>query len=422
MIHASKIKTSIAIFGPLCHKGDSGLGYFNYQFVKYFEDRGALHKVYCLTLKDSRVNIEIPSSKLSVLTDNLFFKAMYYGLKLVKKAVPGFSDRYYTEVIFDFWLKHIISFDEEDILLCLKPVTPQLIRKAKSKNVMVVTLADIAHPEFIYSEMKKIEARYGIKDKSSYTLLKRIKRLTRAFNDSDIVIPRASSQFINKTYLEKGVRHIYRLQSETGVNMNLYSLRRNFNKHTESVNFVSVAQFSYKKGLPLLLEVWNELVSEGSFLGHLHIIGSLDTSTKKVVKKHFQHIPQVTFHDYTVKVHEIYPQYDVFIASSISDSGPRTVIEAMACGLPAIVSNHCGTADLVEDGLNGFTYDPFDLARLKSLITWFVNHKDKIQIMGKQANQKAKSLSYDNFLEEMYFAILDKYKERQTDISTYKTA
>jgi glycosyltransferase involved in cell wall biosynthesis len=138
----------------------------------------------------------------------------------------------------------------------------------------------------------------------------------------------------------------------------------------------------------------------------------MDASTRKLINQHFSQLPQVTFHNYTVKIHEIYPQYDVFIASSVSDSGPRTVIEALACGLPAIVSSHCGTADLVENGLNGFTYEPFDLDRLKSLIMWFVDHRDKVELMGLKAHNRAKTLSYDNFLEEMYHTIVREYEKR----------
>ncbi len=37
----------------------------------------------------------------------------------------------------------------------------------------------------------------------------------------------------------------------------------------------------------------------------------------------------------------------------------------MAAGLPVLVSNRCGCArDLVREGVNGFTFDPFDVEEL----------------------------------------------------------
>ena len=45
------------------------------------------------------------------------------------------------------------------------------------------------------------------------------------------------------------------------------------------------------------------------------------------------------------------------------------VNEAMAAGLPALVSNRCGCApDLVEEGRNGFTFDPYDAEELARLM------------------------------------------------------
>ena len=46
--------------------------------------------------------------------------------------------------------------------------------------------------------------------------------------------------------------------------------------------------------------------------------------------------------------------------------------EAMASGLPVIVSNHCGCAlDLVHQGVNGFTFDPYDIKDLNNLLQQF---------------------------------------------------
>ena len=45
------------------------------------------------------------------------------------------------------------------------------------------------------------------------------------------------------------------------------------------------------------------------------------------------------------------------------------VNEAMAAGLPVLVSDRCGCApDLVEVGVNGFTFDPCDVEELAGLM------------------------------------------------------
>ena len=58
-----------------------------------------------------------------------------------------------------------------------------------------------------------------------------------------------------------------------------------------------------------------------------------------------------------------------FIHASTTEQWGLVVNEAMACGLPVIVSERCGCAqDLVQDGVNGFRFDPLDTERLAELM------------------------------------------------------
>lgn len=58
-----------------------------------------------------------------------------------------------------------------------------------------------------------------------------------------------------------------------------------------------------------------------------------------------------------------------FIHASTTEQWGLVVNEAMACGLPVLVSNRCGCAsDLVREGHNGFTFDPGDTEQLAKLM------------------------------------------------------
>ena len=72
-------------------------------------------------------------------------------------------------------------------------------------------------------------------------------------------------------------------------------------------------------------------------------------------------IPQTPYSEQV----NVFNQNDIFVLPSVNEPIGIVVPEAMACGLPVVVSDTCGAKTYVKDGVNGFifkTYDYFDLA------------------------------------------------------------
>jgi glycosyltransferase involved in cell wall biosynthesis len=62
-----------------------------------------------------------------------------------------------------------------------------------------------------------------------------------------------------------------------------------------------------------------------------------------------------------VSIRKLLATADFFCLPSLSDANPLTVIEALWAGLPLIVSKYTGNyPELVQDGENGFIFDPLD--------------------------------------------------------------
>ena len=58
-----------------------------------------------------------------------------------------------------------------------------------------------------------------------------------------------------------------------------------------------------------------------------------------------------------------------FIHASTTEQWGLVVNEAMASGLPVLVSNRCGCAqDLVQEGVNGYTFDPYNVEQMAELM------------------------------------------------------
>ena len=84
----------------------------------------------------------------------------------------------------------------------------------------------------------------------------------------------------------------------------------------------------------------------------------------------------------------LYSAVDVFIAPSIQDNLPNTVMEALACGTPCVAFNIGGMPDLIDDRQNGYlatAYEPEDLARG---ISWIIEDPERWQNLSACARSK----------------------------------
>ena len=83
-----------------------------------------------------------------------------------------------------------------------------------------------------------------------------------------------------------------------------------------------------------------------------------------------------------------YAQAGAFIHVSTTEQWGLVVNEAMASGLPVLVSNRCGcAADLVKEGENGWTFDPTNVEQMADLMLRISNDEETRVRMGVMSRE-----------------------------------
>jgi glycosyltransferase involved in cell wall biosynthesis len=84
-----------------------------------------------------------------------------------------------------------------------------------------------------------------------------------------------------------------------------------------------------------------------------------------------------------------YSAADVFIAPSLQDNLPNTVLEAIACGTPCVAFNIGGMSDMIEHQQNGYLAEPYKIDDLVRGIVWVLENEERYQKLSYRAREKA---------------------------------
>ncbi len=84
---------------------------------------------------------------------------------------------------------------------------------------------------------------------------------------------------------------------------------------------------------------------------------------------------------------DVYAKSSVLVHPSLSDGFGYSVAEAMASGIPVIVTRSTGAADLVVDGENGYVVAPQDAEAIRDRLAHLAAHPALLRRMGQAARE-----------------------------------
>lgn len=124
----------------------------------------------------------------------------------------------------------------------------------------------------------------------------------------------------------------------------------------------------------------------------------------------------VHFYPPVENIAEIYKTASALILPSYYEGLPNVVCEAMACGLPILMSDNCDSGNLVRENENGFLFNPFSVEDMAKKILLFceLSFEEQAQ-MGKASRRIAEEIFDEGEFVSRYEHILSLAAEKKTE-------
>ncbi len=169
-------------------------------------------------------------------------------------------------------------------------------------------------------------------------------------------------------------------------------LRRALALPAEGLLVTFTGRLARSKGLLTLVRAWDELVRARPGL-HLVIVGSAGGTFDACEEELRTYVRErglqdgVTLTGEVENVHEYLQASDLFVFPSEYESFGLAIVEALACGLPAVLTRVGVAAEHVVDGESGVLVDPGDADGLRQGLAWLLDHPQRWAAMGEAARR-----------------------------------
>ncbi len=186
------------------------------------------------------------------------------------------------------------------------------------------------------------------------------------------------------------------------------TIRGTLGLRSDEFVLVCAARLSEEKGIEILLQAVHQLLQK-SLSCRCIIVGDgyLRDSTLEQIRT-----LGLTDHVFMEGFHEDIRPYlraaNAFILTSHREGLPFAVLEAMACGLPCIVTNVGGNAEAVAHKVTGLVVSAGSVDEVAEAIRYLANHPDERDRMSREARLRAcKEFDVEQGMTEIKRVILN---------------
>jgi glycosyltransferase involved in cell wall biosynthesis len=205
------------------------------------------------------------------------------------------------------------------------------------------------------------------------------------------------SSFHKRTFLEAGIDERKLIVTPLGVDNELFHPAIRQQDGVFRVLFVG--QITQRKGISYLIKGFRLAAIPHS---ELILVGRLQGSRQPWAEaSDIRRISAVA----RWELPAIYQTADVFVLPSLVEGFPLTALEAMASGLPVIVSKHTFGDDVIRDGIDGYVTGIRDAEAIADRLRYLYENPDRRELMAEAARRRAEQFSWEGYQERIVAAV-----------------
>ncbi len=264
------------------------------------------------------------------------------------------------------------------------------LRAARRRGLPAVLQTGSAHIETQAELIAEERRRLGLPPAVTHPAV--IRRALAEYETADLII--VPSRFVRDTFVRRGVAAAkLAVVPETAMARTEPPPER-----TQRVRprILFVGQVDARKGIAYLIDAFRLLDGQAT----LRLVGPVDRRLLGRLSSLPDGVELVGPRSGEGLAAE-FRDADMFVLPSVEDGFGLVTVEAMAAGLPVIVSDHAGSADLIDDGTNGFVVPARDARALAARLEALVRDPRLRARMGDAARATASARTWEAYGADM---------------------
>jgi glycosyltransferase involved in cell wall biosynthesis len=256
---------------------------------------------------------------------------------------------------------------------------------ARRRNALVVCDVRAAHPNAMRRSVTDTLARQGVNYRAPDAGI--TDRMLREFAVADILV--CNSDYTRQTFLDEGFAPDRVVSVPLGCDPTRFVP---VDRPPERFTVLFAGRESMGKGLLDLLEAARALGSEC----RLVVTGQLDAPSRVAAERldvELEVVGSVAADD----MPRLYRRSSVLVLPSLSEGFGMVVLEAMASGLPVVVSSNVGAAQLLTEGVDSYVVPVGDARALGDRLAAMAADPDRVARMGRAARATAEANTWDDY-------------------------